>query len=58
MSPGSVGTAAIHKGSVLERAIRDAEVTSHHAFGAEGRYASVAQAYWGEDVDFPMVALD
>ena len=54
----AVGTAAIHKGSVLERAIRDAEVSSHHAFGAEGRFASVAQAYWGEDVDFPMVALD
>ena len=54
----AVGTAAIHKGTVLERALRDAEVTSHHAFGAEGRFASVAQAYWGEDVDFPMVALD
>ena len=47
----AAGTASIHKGNNIERALRDVEVTSHHAFGSEGRYASVAQAYWGLDVD-------
>lgn len=54
----AVGTAAIHKGTILERAFRDAEVASHHAFGAEGRFGSVTQAYWQCDVDFPMITMD
>ncbi|MEM7307189.1 MAG: acyl-CoA dehydrogenase family protein [Planctomycetota bacterium] len=54
----AVGASSIYKGNPIERAWRDAEVISHHAFGAEGRYASVAQAYWGLDVDFPLMAMD
>lgn len=54
----AVGTSSIYKGNPIERAWRDAEVISQHAFGAEGRYASVSQAYWGVDVDFPLVAMD
>ncbi|NBC22851.1 MAG: hypothetical protein GVY21_05185 [Gammaproteobacteria bacterium] len=53
-----VGTSAIYEGSVVERAVRDTEVIAHHAFGAEGRFATVAQAYWGLDVDFPLLAMD
>jgi len=53
-----VGTSAIYEGSVVERAVRDTEVVAHHAFGAEGRFATVAQAYWGLDVDFPLLAMD
>ena len=53
-----VGTASIYKGNPVERARRDTEVISHHAFGAEGRFASVAQTYWGLDVDFPLLAMD
>ncbi len=53
----AIGTAAIYKGNVIERALRDTEVASHHAFGAEGRYASVAQAYWDCPVDFPMLEM-
>jgi alkylation response protein AidB-like acyl-CoA dehydrogenase len=52
------GTAAIHKGSPIERALRDAEVTSHHAFGSESRFASVAQAYWGLDIDYPLIEIE
>jgi alkylation response protein AidB-like acyl-CoA dehydrogenase len=54
----AAGTSAIYKGSPIERAIRDTEVISHHGFGAEGRFASAAQAYWGLDVDFPLMTFD
>ena len=54
----AVGTSSIYKGNPVERALRDADVISHHAFGSEGRFASVAQAYWGLDVDFPLLAMD
>ena len=54
----AVGTSSIYKGSRIERALRDAEVISHHAFGAEGRFASATQAYWDLDVDFPLLAMD
>ncbi len=54
----AVGTSAIYKGNAIERALRDTEVISHHAFGAEGRFATVAQAYWDLDVDFPLLAMD
>jgi len=54
----AAGTTVIRKGNALERALRDAEVISHHAFGAEGRFASAAQAYWGVEVDFPLLAMD
>ncbi len=54
----AVGTSAIYKGNPIERAMRDADVISHHAFGAEGRFASVAQTYWDLPVDFPLLAMD
>lgn len=54
----AAGTSSIYKGSPVERALRDTEVISHHAFGAEGRFASGAQAYWGLDVDFPLLGMD
>ncbi len=54
----AAGTSAIYKTSPLERALRDTETLRHHAFGAEGRYASVAQAHWGIDVDFPFLTMD
>jgi alkylation response protein AidB-like acyl-CoA dehydrogenase len=54
----AAGTASIHKGGGIERALRDVEVTSHHAFGSESRFASVAQAYWGLDIDFPLIEIE
>ncbi len=54
----AVGTSAIHQGHPIERAWRDTEVIAQHAFGAEGRFATVAQAYWALDVDFPLLAMD
>ena len=54
----AVGTSSIYKGNPIERALRDAEVIAHHAFGAEGRFASAAQAYWDLEVDFPLLAMD
>ncbi len=54
----TVGTSAIYEGNPVERALRDTEVIAQHAFGAEGRFATVAQAYWGVDVDFPLLAMD
>ena len=54
----TVGTSAIYEGSPVERALRDTEVIAQHAFGAEGRFATVAQAYWDVEVDFPLLAMD
>lgn len=51
----AAGTTGVFKGHALERAVRDAEVMSHHVFGAEGRYATAAQAHWGLEVDLPML---
>lgn len=53
-----VGTSGIYRRSPIERAFRDIQVIRHHAFGAEGRFATVAQAYWGLDVDFPLLEMD
>ncbi|MEQ8230326.1 MAG: acyl-CoA dehydrogenase family protein [Gammaproteobacteria bacterium] len=54
----ALGTASIRRGNPLERALRDSEVIARHAFGAEARYASVAQAHLGLPVDFPLMAMD
>ena len=54
----AAGSSGIYKTSPIERAVRDIETLRHHAFGAEGRYASAAQAYWQIDVDFPFLAMD
>ncbi len=54
----SVGTSGIYRRSPIERAFRDVQVIRHHAFGAEGRFATVAQAYWGLDVDFPLLEMN
>lgn len=54
----ALGTAGIYEGHTVERALRDTEVIARHAFGAEGRFATVAQAYWGAEVDFPLLAMD
>ncbi len=54
----AVGTSAVYHGNPVERALRDTEVIAQHAFGAEGRFATVAQAYWGLEVDFPLLAMD
>lgn len=54
----AAGTSAIYEGSAIERARRDTEVIAHHAFGAHGQFATVAQAYWGLEPDFPLLAMD
>jgi len=54
----AVGTTGIYRRSPLERAFRDVQVIRHHAFGAEGRFATVAQAYWDLEVDFPLLDMD
>jgi alkylation response protein AidB-like acyl-CoA dehydrogenase len=53
-----VGTSSVYRRSPIERAFRDVQVIRHHAFGAEGRFATVAQVYWGLDVDFPLLEMD
>ena len=37
----------------LERIHRDIETLRHHGFVNESRYASVAQIYWGAELDYP-----
>ena len=54
----AAGTSGIYKTNPIERAVRDTETLRHHAFGAEGRYASAAQVHWQMEVDFPFLAMD
>jgi alkylation response protein AidB-like acyl-CoA dehydrogenase len=54
----AAGTSSVYKSSPIERAVRDLETLRHHALGAEGRFASVAQALWGVEIDFPFLAVD
>lgn len=54
----ALGSASIRRGNALERALRDSEVIARHAFGAQARYASVAQAYLDLEIDFPLMAMD
>jgi alkylation response protein AidB-like acyl-CoA dehydrogenase len=54
----AVGTSAIYQGNPIERALRDTEVIAQHAFGAEARFASVAQVYWDAELDFPLLGMD
>jgi indole-3-acetate monooxygenase len=51
------GTSAIYTRSPLERYFRDVQVLRHHAFGAESRYETVGQVFWGLPPDFPFVAF-
>jgi len=54
----AAGTSGIFETSRICRAVRDVQAISSHAFGAEGRFATAAQAYWGVAVDFPLLAMD
>ena len=51
------GTSGIYTKSPLERYFRDVQVLKHHAFGAESRYETVGQVYFGLPPDFPFVAF-
>jgi alkylation response protein AidB-like acyl-CoA dehydrogenase len=48
-------TTMITKGEALERIGRDMETLRHHGFVNESRYASVAQVYWGAELDYPQL---
>ncbi len=54
----TVATTSAYKNNPIERAVRDMSVMVHHGFGAEGRFMSAAQAYWGVELDFPLLAMD
>ena len=47
------GTSGIYTRNPLERYFRDVQVLKHHAFGAETRYETVGQVYFGLPPDFP-----
>jgi alkylation response protein AidB-like acyl-CoA dehydrogenase len=51
------GTSGIYTRSPLERYFRDIQVLRHHAFGAETRYETVGQVYFGLPPDFPLVVF-
>ena len=51
----AAGTSVIYERGELARLLRDMEVLRHHGFASENRYASVAQQYWGSDLDYPML---
>ena len=47
------GTSGIYTRNPLECYFRDVQVLKHHAFGAETRYETVGQVYFGLPPDFP-----
>ncbi|MEM7098739.1 MAG: acyl-CoA dehydrogenase family protein [Pseudomonadota bacterium] len=51
----AAGSSSLRKGSKLERIHRDTETLRHHGFANESRYASVTQAKWGVDLDYPLL---
>ena len=51
------GTSGIYTRSPLERHFRDVQVLRHHMFGAETRYETVGQVYFGLPPDFPLVTF-
>ena len=51
----AAGSSSLRKGSKLERIQRDTETLRHHGFANEARYASVTQAKWGVDLDYPLL---
>lgn len=51
----AAGSSILHKGTPLERIVRDMETLKHHGFANESRYGSVAQALWGADLDYPLM---
>jgi alkylation response protein AidB-like acyl-CoA dehydrogenase len=51
------GTSGIYTRSPLERYFRDVQVLRHHVFGAETRYETVGQVYFGLPPDFPLVTF-
>ena len=51
------GTSGIYTRSPLERHFRDVQVLRHHVFGAETRYETVGQVYFGLPPDFPLVTF-
>jgi hypothetical protein len=53
----AAGSAAIYRGSAIERAKRDLDTLKLHAWQSESRYASTSQIYWGLPCDFPMYEL-
>ena len=51
----AAGSSVLHKGTPLERILRDMETLKHHGFANESRYGSVAQALWGAELDYPLM---
>ena len=49
------GTTALYESHPLARIVRDMEMLRHHGFANENRFASVAQVYWGAELDYPLL---
>ncbi len=51
----AAGSSSLYRGMPLERIHRDMETLRHHGFANEGRYASVTQALWEVELDYPLL---
>ena len=51
----AAGTSVTDRKHPLERIRRDMETLRHHGFVNESRYSSVAQVFWGAEVDYPLI---
>ena len=51
----AAGTSVIDRKHPLERIRRDMETLRHHGFVNESRYSSVAQVFWGAEIDYPLI---
>ena len=51
----AAGTTGADRKQTLERIRRDMETLRHHGFVNESRYSSVAQVFWGAEIDYPLI---
>ena len=51
----AAGTTVADRKQPLERIRRDMETLRHHGFVNESRYSSVAQVFWGAEIDYPLI---
>ena len=51
----AAGTSVTDRKHPLERIRRDMETLRHHGFVNESRYSSVAQVFWGAEIDYPLI---
>jgi alkylation response protein AidB-like acyl-CoA dehydrogenase len=51
----AAGSSAVDRACPFDRLLRDVQTLRHHGFVNESRYGSVAQVFWGAELDYPPI---